>query len=176
MLLLDVVENKVACVIATIEIKTNSAPRPDGIPPKYIKMAQVVSVLTKLYNKRLKECFSDDFKLSYVIPIPKTVTPKELGNFRPIYISLLNKLSKIFEKILKVKMLNFINQNNLLTFEQFDFTTNSSSKQAITTIFDKFLNNLGCKQKTCAICLDIKKTFDTINHQILFKKLYHYGF
>ena len=54
-------------------IKTNSAPGPDGIPPKFIKMAKavLVPVLTKLYNKCLKEkCFMDDFKLSHIIPIP----------------------------------------------------------------------------------------------------------
>ena len=62
-------------------------------------MAKVVLVfvLTKLYNQYLKEeCFPDDFNLSHVIPIPKTATPKDLGDFRPM--SLLNIFSKIFEK------------------------------------------------------------------------------
>ena len=65
LMLLDFVENEVACAIDNI--KTNSAPGPDYIPPKFIKMAKVVlaPVLTKLYNKCLKEeCFPDDFKLS----------------------------------------------------------------------------------------------------------------
>ena len=42
-------------------------------------------------------------------------------------------------------MLNFINKNNLLASEQFGFTTNSSTEQAITTIYDKFLDNLDYK-------------------------------
>ena len=73
-------------------------------------------------------------------------------------------------------MLNFINKNNFSTSEQFGFTTNSYTKQTITTIYDKFLENLDNKQCTCAIFLDIKKAFDTINHQILLKKLHHYVF
>ena len=137
-------------------------------------MAKVVliPVLTKLYNKCLKEeCIPDDFKLSYIIPIPKTAAPKELGNFR--LISLLDIFSKIFEKILKDKMLNLINKNNL----KFGFTTNSSTEQTITTIYDKFLDNLDNKQYTrCAIFHDIKKAFHTIDHQILLKRLYHFGF
>ena len=54
-MLLDIVENEVACAIDNI--KTNSAPGPVGIPPKFIKMAKVilVPVLTKLYNKCFKE-------------------------------------------------------------------------------------------------------------------------
>ena len=73
-------------------------------------------------------------------------------------------------------MLNFINKHNLLAFEHFGFTINSSTEQAITTIYDKFLDNLDNKQYTCAILLDIKKAFHTIDHQILLKKLYHCGF
>ena len=76
-MLLDIVENEVARAIDNI--KTNSAPGSDGIPTKFIKMTKVVlvSVLTKLYNKCLKEeCFPDDFKISHAIPIPKTADPK----------------------------------------------------------------------------------------------------
>ena len=73
-------------------------------------------------------------------------------------------------------MLNFINKNNLLTSEQFGFTTISSTEQAITTIFDALLDNLNNKQYTCAIFLDIKKAIYTIDYQTLLKKLYHYGF
>ena len=148
-MLLDIVESEVACAIDNI--KTNSAPGPHGIQNGQSSLA---SVLTKLYNKCLEEeCFPDDFKLSHVIPIPKTAASKKLGNFLPK--SLLNIFSKIFEKILKDKMLNFINKNNLLASELFCFTTNIFTEQAITTIHDKFLDKRDNKQYTCAIFLDI---------------------
>ena len=53
-MLLDIAESEVARAIDNI--KTNSAPGPNCIPPKFIKMARVVlvPVLTKLYNKCLK--------------------------------------------------------------------------------------------------------------------------
>ena len=142
-----------------------------------MKMARVVltPILTKLYNKCLQqECFPDKFKVGQVIPIPKTLTPKELGEFRPI--SLLNLFSKIFEKVLKTKIMDFIDKYNILSPEQFGFTTNSSTELAITTIYDKFLDNLDKNQYTCAIFLDIKKAFDSLDHKILLKKLHHYGF
>ena len=105
---------------------------------------------------------------------PKHITPKELGEFRPI--SLLNLFSKIFEKVLKTKIMGFIDKYNVLPPEQFGFTTNSSTELAITTIYDKFLDNLDKNQYTCAIFLDIKKAFDSRDHKILLKKLDHYGF
>ena len=94
-MLLDIVKSEVARSIDNI--KTNSAAGPEGITPKFIKMAKVVlvPVLTKLYNKCLEEkCFPDDFKLSHVIPILKTAAPKELDDFRLIFLR--NIFSKIF--------------------------------------------------------------------------------
>ena len=78
----DVTENKVS--IAIKNLKSNSAPGIDAIPPKFVKMAKMLltPLLTKLYNKCLiQEFFPDVFKVSQVIPIPKTAAPKELGNF-----------------------------------------------------------------------------------------------
>ena len=53
-------------------------------------------------------------------------------------------------------------------------------KLAITSItelaIDKLLNNINENKITCSIFLDLRKAFDSVNHQILLKKLYHYGF
>ena len=174
-MLQDFTESEVSLAIETI--KYNSAPGIDCISPKFVKIAKIALTpfLTNLYNKCLKqEYFPDDFKLSQIIPIPKNSAPKELGEFRPI--SLLNIFSKIFKKVLKEKMMKFISNNNIIASEQFGFTTNSSTELAITTIYDNFIENLDKNQHTCAIFLDIKKAFDTIDHAILLKKLNHYGF
>ena len=120
-----------------------------------------------------QECFPDEFKVGQVSPIPKT-TPKELGEFRPI--SPLNLFSKVFEKVLKTNIMDFIGKYNILAPEQYGFTANSSTELAITTIYDKFLDNLDKNHYTCAIFLDIKKAFDSLDHKILLKKLDHYSF
>ena len=104
----------------------------DGISPKFVKMARVAlaPILTKLYNKCLQqECFPDEFKVGEVIPIPKTFALKELGEFRPI--SLLNLFSKVFEKVLKTKIMDFIGKYNILAPEQYGFTANSSTRYMI---------------------------------------------
>ena len=85
----EITESEVPLAIS--DVKSYSAPGIDGISSKFVKMAGVVltPIFTKLYNKCLQqECFPDEFKVGPVIPIPKTLTPKELGEFRPI--SLLN--------------------------------------------------------------------------------------
>ena len=71
--------------------------------------------------------------------------------------------------------MDFISKYNMLAPKQFGFTTNSSPKLAITTIYDKLLDNFDKNQYTCAIFLDIKKAFDSLDHKTLLKKLNHYG-
>ena len=88
----------------------------DGISPKFVKLANCIfsPYLAKLFNKRFEqEIFPRDFKVAYVIPIPKTSFPISLDEF--CCISLLSLFSKLFEQILKNKMLEFIDNNNILT-------------------------------------------------------------
>ena len=91
-------------------IKPYSPPGMDGIPSKFAKFAWCIltSYLAKLFNKCIEqEIFPRDFKVAYVIPNPKTSSPKSHNEFRPV--SLLSVFSKLCEQILKNKMRKFIN-------------------------------------------------------------------
>ena len=158
-------------------IKVNSAPGSDGIPPRFVKLAKTIltPLLTKIFNKCIQhEIFPKAFKTAQVILIPKISSPKSLNDLRPI--SLLFVFSKLFEKILESRMLKFLNKNNILTSSQFGFRTNSSTELAITTLYDKLLNNLNEKRISFLLFLDLKKAFDSVSHSILLRNLYHYGF
>ena len=149
----------------------------DHIPAKFIKTAACVLTpfLTRIFNKCVEqETFPNDYKITYyVIPIPKVSSPLTFGDFRPI--SLLPIFSKLFEKIIEIRMRNFLNKNDVLTAVQYDFETNSSTELAITSLYDKLLDNLKNRKTTCSFFFDLKKAFNSVSHDILLKKLEHYG-
>ena len=73
-------------------------------------------------------------------------------------------------------MTKFLNKNEIITSSQFGFRINSSTELAITTLYDKLLNNLNENKVTLSLFLDLRKAFDSVNHQLLLERLYHYGF
>ena len=76
-----------------------------------------------------------------------------------------NKFDKFF----------FFTKFNVLSKDQFGFRATFSTEYAIANIYDKFINNLDKGLSSCAIFLDLAKAFDSVSHQILLRKLHHYG-
>ena len=72
-------------------------------------------------------------------------------------------------------MIKFLDKSNILSKHQFGFRANFSTEQAITDIYEKLLHNLDSGYSSCAIFLDLAKAFDSVSHEILLKKLHHYG-
>ena len=94
-------------------------------------------------------------------------------NYRPI--SVLTYLSKIFEKVLYGRINGYFTKNNLLSQQQYGFRNNHSTSLAITDLYENLLRNLDNKLISCAVFLDLRKAFDSVNHSILLIKLEHYG-
>ncbi len=69
----------------------------------------------------------------------------------------------------------FIDKNNILSKHQYSFRQNRSTEHAIIYFVDKITAALDQGKFTVGIFLDLSKAFDTINHNILIRKLDHYG-
>ena len=84
-------------------------------------------------------------------------------------------IAKLFEKVVKQKLIEYLDQNKLLTDNQFGFRKNSSTELAVIDIQNTLLKNLDNNKLTCTIFLDLAKALDSVNHSILIKKLDKYG-
>ena len=76
----------------------------------------------------------------------------------------------MFEKILKVRMFSFLDTNSLINNSQFGFQKSISTCNALIKYIDYL--NINYKVFISTISIDLKKAFDTINHEILLNKLY----
>ena len=98
----------------------------------------------------------------------------EVGNYRPI--SLLPLFGKLLEKLVHARMYSFLIKHKLIVGNQYGFQKNKSTEHAIFDIHSQVIDSFENQEIPCCIFLDFAKAFDTVNHEILLKKLLHYGF
>lgn len=117
--------------------------------------------------------FPDVLKSATVTPIFKAGDRSCVSNYRPI--SVLPLFSKIFEKCMAVRLMEFSNQFSLICGEQFGFQSGKSTSGAIIRLTEFIYDSLNRGNHSISIFIDFKKAFDTVNHKILLDKLCCYG-
>ena len=95
-----------------------------------------------------------------------------LQNTEPFFVV---QFCQIFEKVLYNRMIKFAEQYNILYRCQFGFRKNYSTSHALIHLINRISSAIDQRETTVGVFLDLSKAFDTLDHQILFTKLEHYG-
>ena len=126
----------------------------------------ISSPLTCVCNKIFSSgTFPTRLKFAEVKPLFKKGSKCDLTNYRPI--SLLSKFSKIIEKIIYHKLYKYLDTHNILAKEQFGFRKGLSTDTATYTLLNSALTSLQNNKLVGALCCDLEKAFDCVNHDIL---------
>ena len=112
-------------------------------------------------------------KIARVIPLFKSGDKSTFTNYRPV--SVLPAFSKIFERVIYNRLLNYLNNYKILSDNQFGFRKHHSTEYALSLLYDKISSAIDNNELTVGIFIDLSKAFDTVNHQILLDKLSYYG-
>ena len=165
---------EILCVIK--QPNSNKSCGLNGTDAKFVQL--VAEAIAPALCLLFEACFENEFfpaclKEAKVVPVFKSGDRQKLTNYRPI--SIMSCFSKLLEKIVHSRTIDFLNSNSVLCPTQYGFRPKQSTVHAILDIVSTCFDNVEDKQFTGLLLLDLTKAFDTVQHNIVFAKLNHYG-
>lgn len=157
--------------VTPIEIKQIIKNLPNKKAPGYDKITNLMLkklppkglvFMTALFNSLLRlGYFPIKWKIATIILIHKPGKDKSNpDSYRPI--SLLSSISKLFEKIIHIRILNYLNAIDLIPKFQFGFRPNHSTVQQLFRLTENINTAFEKCCHTGDVFLDISKAFDKV--------------
>jgi hypothetical protein len=150
----------------------NKAVGLDDISSKFLKdgACSIVKPVSHIVNiSIITETVPLCFKQARVVPLFKKGSKLDPGNYRPV--SILNVLSKILERAVHGQLKEFLERRDLLYRNQSGFRGKFSTDSCLIGLSDFVKGEMGRGNMVGMVLIDLQKAFDTVDHEILLKKL-----
>ena len=138
-------------------LKNKKAAGSDDLSSFFIKSASLIIIAPYLtyfiefmFNQGV---FANILKIAKVISIFKSGEKSLIENYRPI--SLLLVFSKVIEKLIKTRILSFINRHDILYDRQSGFRKKCSTIYPLIDVITECYDNINNGNLSCVIALDI---------------------
>ena len=158
-------------------IPSDSASGPDGIPAIVLKNCakELLSPLRIIWEESFdRGTVPKYYKDTIITPLYKKGDRARAVNYRPV--ALTSHVIKVFERVIRGSMVDFIEKNQLLCDNQHGFRAGRSCLTQLLSHVDDIVQGLTKNADTDAIYLDFAKAFDKVDHKLLLKKLRRLGF
>lgn len=159
-----------------MSLKTESAPGWDNISTKFLKSSHevVVPIISHLANLCFTQgTFPPTLKKAIITPVYKGGNRDDACNYRPI--SVLPAVSKIIEKLINTRLINYLNKYNIISRAQYGFRQGLSTEDAVSALTSHIVEQVDSGRKCLTVFLDLKKAFDTVSVPILVHSLNNIG-
>ena len=158
--------------IAITKLKNQKSNGPDLVLNEMLKNAAPILIdhFLKLFNLIFDSgCFPMEWTKSFLVPIHKKGDNTDVNNYRGIAIG--SCLSKLFLTIINNRIVNHLEENNLLDDAQFGFRKGRSTVDNIY-ILNTLINKHKSLNRKLFVCfVDFSKAFDSVWRDGLFYKL-----
>ena len=158
------------------QLNLRKSPGLDGISVKLLKDTSdvIAQPLANIFNLSLQTAFfPEEWKIAKVSPVFKEGNKTDCGNYRPI--SVISVVAKLFEGLVYNQLRTFIADNSILVDQQSGFRSQHSTETALLGSTNEWLYNVDSGLINGVLYLDLKKAFDTVDHEIFLKKIHLYG-
>jgi hypothetical protein len=172
--LYNTTENEVINIIK--QLKNTTSVGHDCISTATLKecAGTITPALTELLNQSLNEgLFPSQLKIAKIIPIYKAGDRTLVENYRPI--ALLSVISKIYEKVVRKRLIQYLEEANIINPRQYGFRNKSSTEGALFDLVNRIQTLTQRRRKVGVVFYDLRKAFDTVNIEILLDILQNIG-